>query len=125
MLMLPVVEYSGKYGNTWPLNEEMKAVMGNQQIAELLRVDEKLMNAVVSRGCFKRQQLENVTGTPYQKSVTLLDKFRRSDMRNLNCFVQCLAHIQPEVVPLLTGEASKDFKQQMLALECDCIFGVL
>jgi hypothetical protein len=121
MLMLVVVEYEGKYGDYWPLNEKMKEVIGNSydQIVELLRVDAKLIDAVVSNGCFKREQLINVTGTPHEKSKKLLDKFKRSDIRNLNRFVRCLRVMRPEVVPLLTGEAGKNFRKKMLASACD------
>jgi hypothetical protein len=107
--------------NYWPLNEEMKEVIGNSydQIANLLRVDAKLIKTLVSEGCFKREQLKNVTGTTYEKSTKLLDKFKRSDIRNLNRFVRCLRVMRPEVVPLLTGEAGKNFRKKMLASACD------
>jgi hypothetical protein len=121
MLMLVVVEYEGKYGDCWPLFPETKADIENSydQIAELLRVDTELIEAVVSNGCFERDQLEGVTGTPYEKSKKLLDKFRRSDISKLNRFVRCLRNMRPKVVPLLTGEAGKDFKHQVSRLASD------
>jgi hypothetical protein len=56
LVLLVVAEYKGKYGDCWPLLPEMKAVIENSygRIAELLRVDDELIEAVVSKGCFKR-----------------------------------------------------------------------
>jgi hypothetical protein len=107
MLVCVAVEYKGKYGSYWPLNEKMKEVIGKSyvQIVELLRVDAQLIDAVVSAGCFKREQLEDMTGTLHEKSRKLLDKFKRSDIRNLNRFVRLLRVMRPEVVQLLTGQA--------------------
>jgi hypothetical protein len=121
LVLLVVAEYKGEYGDCWPLLPEMEAVIENSYgpTAELLRVDDKLIEAVVSEGCFKKEQLENVTGTPFEKSKKLLDKFTRSDINNLNRFVRCLRVMRPEVVLLLTRQAGKDFKQQMLLSACD------
>jgi uncharacterized protein YajQ (UPF0234 family) len=107
--MLLVAEYRGTYGDCWPLSPEMKEVLrvNYVHITAVLRVDAELIQAVVSKGCFKTEQLESVAGTLYEKSSKLLDKFRRSNTRNLNHFIRILRDIQPKVVPLLTGEAGR------------------
>jgi hypothetical protein len=105
------VEYEPTYGDCWPLLHKVKNIIriNYEEIMKLLRVDEKLIESMISKGCFKREQLENITGSPVRmSSMKLLDKLIRSNMKNFYCFILCLFDVQSQIVPLLTEEAGKD-----------------
>lgn len=84
------------------------------EIFELLRVDSELIESLISKRCFKREQLESKTGSPVGRKMKLLDKFRRGNMRNFNRFCRYLLAAQPQIVPLLTGEAGEDSRRKLL-----------
>jgi hypothetical protein len=64
---------------------------------------------MISKGCFNREQLESITGSPVGMSgMKLLDKLIRSNMKNFYRFIRCLFDVQSLIVPLLTGEAGED-----------------
>jgi hypothetical protein len=78
------------------------------EIVQLLRVDEKLIESVISKGCFERAQLESINCSPVgMRSKMLLDKLRRNNLNNFHRFIRCLFDVQPRIVPLLNGEAGK------------------
>jgi bacterioferritin-associated ferredoxin len=63
-------------------------------IIELLDVDDDLINALVSRGCFTQQQLSRVVRASDQRErcMKLLDMLLRSSMGNFNQFVKYIGN---------------------------------
>ena len=58
-------------------------------VLELLRIDDKLIDALISKECFTVTQLESViTGSPVERGVRLLDMIKRSSIATYNRFVQ-------------------------------------
>jgi hypothetical protein len=105
-LLLCCIVYQCGYGSHWPLSSAMRNVlkMNSSEIVELLDTDDDLIEAVIWKGCFTREQLECVKGTTDERSIILLDKIARSTIATLNGFLHCLAVRRPNVVPLLSEE---------------------
>ena len=97
------VVYRGQYGDCWPLSPAMRKVIeiNTKDIVALLDMDDDLIAAVISKGCFTRKQLESVNGTTDERSMKLLDKIKRSSLDTLCCFLHCLDRKRSHVVPLL------------------------
>jgi hypothetical protein len=111
IVVLLFVEYKTTFGDCWPLLQKVKNIIriNCDETVKLLHVDEKLIESMISKGCFKREQLESITGSPVgMRSMKLLDKIRRSNMKNFYYFVRCLFDVKPRIVSLLNGEAGKE-----------------
>jgi hypothetical protein len=93
------------------LPKERKTNLRNNcdHVIRVLHSDDELIDALVSAGCFKKEQLKSVTTVTdsCSRNIELLDKLRRSSMRNFELFVQFIRKVQPRVVPLLVGETGK------------------
>jgi hypothetical protein len=106
------VEYKGEYGNCWPLLPEVRTVLRESyaEIIKLLNVDDDMINALVSRGCFTQQQLDDVSCISGQRKrcMKLLDMILRSSMGNYNICLQYMKKINMQCTPLLEGSAGKE-----------------
>jgi Caspase recruitment domain len=108
--LLFCVVYNGQYGSDWPLPAYMKTALKENyhDVIELLCIDDKLIEALISKECLTLTQLESLTGSPVERGVRLLDMIKRSSIATYNRFVQCVELEQPNLAMLLTGQAGKD-----------------
>jgi hypothetical protein len=79
-------------------------------LIELLDVDDDLINALVSRGCFTQQQLSRVVRASDQRerSTKLLDMILRSSMGNFDQFMRYIVNTWFGRTGLLQGSAGKE-----------------
>jgi hypothetical protein len=112
MTCVTFVEYADKYGKCWPLLADARTALieNYAELAEIVDVDDDVINAIVSERCFTRRQLSPVKSISDQRvrSKRLLDMLLRSSIDNLERFLHCVKNVWLGCARLLDGSAGND-----------------
>lgn len=78
------------------------------EVLKWLRIDDNLIDALISKDYFTRTQLQSVaSGSPDAGGVPLLEMIKRSSIATYNRFVQYVELLKPDLAMLLKRQAGK------------------